>query len=106
MKTPAQAARRTGTVDSNPTHANRIPDDHSAVEPRLPFPNRTVKRRSADDSAGNYRVKVGHRQEPHPKAQPQKVGLFYSTRQTGSGASVNENRANLQPIARAMHCGP
>jgi hypothetical protein len=41
---------------------DRIPDDHSAVDPRLPIPNRTVKRRSADDSAGNYRVKVGHRQ--------------------------------------------
>ena len=29
-----------------------IPDDHSAVEPRLPIPNRTVKRSRADDSAG------------------------------------------------------
>ena len=27
-----------------------MPDDHSAVEPPLPIPNRTVKRRSADDS--------------------------------------------------------
>ena len=42
-----------------------MPDDHSAVEPLLPIPNRTVKRRSADDSehlacesrtlSGNYR---------------------------------------------------
>jgi hypothetical protein len=30
----------------------RIPDEHSAVEPRLPIPNRTVKRSRADDSAG------------------------------------------------------
>ncbi len=37
------------------------PDDHSEVVPLLPIPNRTVKRLSADDSAGS-RVKVGHRQ--------------------------------------------
>jgi hypothetical protein len=37
------------------------PDDHSEVVPPLPIPNRTVKRLSADDSAGS-RVKVGHRQ--------------------------------------------
>ena len=36
-------------------------DDHSEVVPLLPIPNRTVKRLSADDSAGS-RVKVGHRQ--------------------------------------------
>ena len=38
-----------------------MPDDHSEVVPLLPIPNRTVKRLSADDSAGS-RVKVGHRQ--------------------------------------------
>ena len=37
------------------------PDDHSEVVPLLPIPNRTVKRLSANDSAGS-RVKVGHRQ--------------------------------------------
>src|SRR5574343_1107382 len=36
---------------------------HSEVVPRLPIPNRTVKRLSADDSA-DTRVKVGHRQTP------------------------------------------
>ena len=36
-------------------------DDLSELEPRLPIPNRTVKRLSADDSADS-RVKVGHRQ--------------------------------------------
>ncbi|MEJ8859319.1 hypothetical protein WKW79_32455, partial [Variovorax robiniae] len=37
----------------------------------LPIPNRTVKRLSADDSAGS-RVKVGHRQAlTAQKAQPQ-----------------------------------
>ena len=38
-----------------------MPNDHSEVVPLLPIPNRTVKRLSADDSAGS-RVKVGHRQ--------------------------------------------
>ena len=36
---------------------------HSEVVPRLPIPNRTVKRLSADDSADSC-VKVGHRQTP------------------------------------------
>ena len=36
-----------------------MPDDHSELVPLLPSPNRTVKRLSADDSAGS-RVKVGH----------------------------------------------
>ena len=36
-----------------------MPDDHSDVVPLLPISNRTVKRVSADDSAGS-RVKVGH----------------------------------------------
>ena len=42
-------------------HQTVMPDDHSKLVPLLPIPNRTVKRLSADDSAGS-RVKVGHRQ--------------------------------------------
>ena len=42
-------------------------DDHSEVVPLLPIPNRTVKRLSADDSAGS-RVKVGHCQAIIKKA--------------------------------------
>jgi hypothetical protein len=55
-----------------------MPDDHSEVVPLLPIPNRTVKRLSADDSAGS-RVKVGHRQAltapTSPASQPE-VGLL------------------------------
>ena len=40
---------------------NLLSGGYSSLEPRLPIPNRTVKRLSADDSAGS-RVKVGHRQ--------------------------------------------
>ena len=54
-----------------------MPDDHSEVVPLLPIPNRTVKRFSADDSAGS-RVKVGHRQAltaPISPA-PQRLGFL------------------------------
>ena len=56
-----------------------MPDDHSEVVPLLPIPNRTVKRLSADDSAGS-RVKVGHRQAINP-SNPRRTscsgGLFF-----------------------------
>ena len=54
-----------------------MPDDHSELVPLLPIPNRTVKRLSADDSAGS-RVKVGHRQAITAKKAPtNRLGLFY-----------------------------
>ena len=54
-----------------------MPDDHSDVVPLLPIPNRTVKRVSADDSAGS-RVKVGHRQALTAwKSPTQRVGLSF-----------------------------
>ena len=46
-----------------------MPDDHSALAPPLPIPNRTVKRRRADDSAATS-VKVGNRQACYNKAPP------------------------------------
>ena len=51
------------------------PDDHSEVVPLLPIPNRTVKRFSADDSAGS-RVKVGHRQAITAKTPSHVTGRF------------------------------
>ena len=53
-----------------------MPDDHSEVVPLLPIPNRTVKRFSADDSAGS-RVKVGHRQAIKVKTPSQLTGRFF-----------------------------
>ena len=53
-----------------------MPDDHSEVVPLLPIPNRTVKRVSADDSAGS-RVKVGHRQAITAKTPQHSLGRFY-----------------------------
>ena len=52
-----------------------MPDDHSEVVPLLPIPNRTVKRLSANDSAGS-RVKVGHRQALIAKNAPSDDGAF------------------------------
>ena len=54
-----------------------MPDDHSEVVPLLPIPNRTVKRVSADDSAGS-RVKVGHRQANYSEDASSKDGAFSS----------------------------
>src|SRR5688572_31916511 len=52
-----------------------MPDDHSELVPLLPIPNRTVKRLSADDSAGS-RVKVGHRQALTARKAQQKCWAF------------------------------
>ena len=52
---------------------------HSEVVPRLPIPNRTVKRLSADDSADTC-VKVGHRQTPHvTKPSSDELGFVLCT---------------------------
>ena len=60
-----------------------MPDDHSDVVPLLPIPNRTVKRVSADDSAGS-RVKVGHRQAIYSQKSPViRRGFFISNFQIG-----------------------
>src|SRR5690606_32897386 len=53
------------------------PDDHSELVPLLPIPNRTVKRLSADDSAGS-RVKVGHRQATNAQSPRHRTGAFVS----------------------------
>ena len=47
---------------------------HSALEPRLPIPNRTVKRGRADDSVHAY-AKVGQCQTT-PSKSPPKEGFF------------------------------
>jgi hypothetical protein len=53
-----------------------MPDDHSEVVPLLPIPNRTVKRLSADDSAGS-RVKVGHCQAINWRSPRRRTGAFF-----------------------------
>ena len=72
-----------------------MPDDHSDVVPLLPIPNRTVKRVSADDSAGS-RVKVGHRQAlTAQKAPTARLGLFYLCRQLKSVPPTSARRPSL-----------
>ncbi len=64
-----------------------MPDDHSEVVPLLPIPNRTVKRLSADDSAGS-RVKVGHRQALTAENAPSFDGAFLSGLQKSLGKNA------------------
>jgi hypothetical protein len=59
-----------GSSESEP----RILGDHSALAPPLPIPNRTVKRRSADDSAD---LPCESRSSPRPYSQtPQSLTLW------------------------------
>ena len=67
-----------------------MPDDHSEVVPLLPIPNRTVKRLSADDSAGS-RVKVGHRQALTAKTPHHSMGRFHQN----SEKSLDENAKSV-----------
>ena len=64
-----------------------MPDDHSDLEPLLPIPNRTVKRLSADDSAGS-RVKVGHRQATNAPSPRHRTGAFVSLLEKRGGRIV------------------
>ena len=73
-----------------------MPDDHSEVVPLLPIPNRTVKRFSADDSAGS-RVKVGHRQAITAKTPSHVTGRFLQCLQIGG---VEENAKSVCGVAQ------
>jgi hypothetical protein len=87
-----------------------MPDDHSEVVPLLPIPNRTVKRLSADDSAGS-RVKVGHRQASMPQTKrplPHRRGRLRLRRRSPSPQlplSTLNSSAPLAPL-RPLHHPP
>jgi hypothetical protein len=73
-----------------------MPDDHSELVPLLPIPNRTVKRLSADDSAGS-RVKVGHRQALTALKSPSRsAGAFVSVRYEGEGGSRPRSQVRVE----------
>src|SRR5665647_798382 len=82
-----------------------MPDDHSEVVPLLPIPNRTVKRFSADDSAGS-RVKVGHRQALTARKAQQKCWAFCFFSQLISGVenvlTVAYRRAGACQVVRKL----
>jgi hypothetical protein len=77
-----------------------MPDDHSELVPLLPIPNRTVKRLSADDSAGS-RVKVGHRQALTALKSPSRsAGAFVSDKcdeRAEPAATADADRAGKNP---------
>ena len=68
-----------------------MPDDHSEVVPLLPIPNRTVKRFSANDSAGS-RAKVGHRQAIHAKTPQHPLGRFFQCCWVEMAAVLNKTK--------------
>src|SRR5258705_11819034 len=49
---------------------NLLPGGYSSLEPRLPIPNRTVKRVCADDSVPFAHAKVGYRQTIFSNEKP------------------------------------
>jgi hypothetical protein len=59
---------------------NLLPGGHSSLEPRLPIPNRTVKRVCADDSVPFAHAKVGYRQtickQKSPASKEDRAFLF------------------------------
>ena len=78
-----------------------MPDDHSELVPLLPIPNRTVKRLSADDSAGS-RVKVGHRQALTATKAQQKCWAFWGCKSLTMTYFHTGTRTIIG--AEAFHC--
>src|SRR2546428_8935055 len=72
-----------------------MPDDHSKLVPLLPIPNRTVKRLSADDSAGS-RVKVGHCQAINEKAPVIPTGAFFFADRFLAAQFASQNFADVR----------
>src|SRR5690606_21690888 len=85
---------------SQPTRTTPQPftlDDHSKVVPRLPIPNRTVKRLCADDS-GRTSVKVGHRQA----LTPQNPICKYADGVLSLGKRIGAENMRLKPSGGAV----
>src|SRR6188474_3330914 len=76
-----------------------MPDDHSELVPLLPIPNRTVKRLSADDSAGS-RVKVGHCQAIKSGKRPaEMLGVLLCARENALRKKAPPEMAGLCLLA-------
>ena len=76
-----------------------MPDDHSKLVPLLPSPNRTVKRLSADDSAGS-RVKVGHRQALTPKRLAHARRFLLSLRKRGEKKTQKRFKRTVKTVLK------
>ena len=77
-----------------------MPDDHSKLVPLLPIPNRTVKRLSADDSAGS-RVKVGHRQALTPKRLAHARRFLLSLRKRGEKKTQKRFKSTVKTVLQS-----
>src|SRR5438067_12738246 len=80
---------------------------HSSLEPRLPIPNRTVKRVCADDSVPFAHAKVGYRQAIFKrKARPRKrTGLFCFCARVSCARGVRARMKTRTGIALAVIAG-
>src|SRR5687767_4478375 len=79
---------------------NLLPGGHSSLEPRLPIPNRTVKRVCADDSVPFAHAKVGYRHaifKTKPRARTS-AGVFCLALQSGE---EHIRAPDLTPVRRA-----
>src|SRR5205823_4618954 len=85
---------------------------HSSLEPRLPIPNRTVKRVCADDSVPFAHAKVGYRQtifkQESPGSQERRAFLFLVRRaQFARGGGYEEiDAARVRPERNSCLRGP
>ena len=81
-----------------------MPDDHSKLVPLLPISNRTVKRLSADDSAGS-RVKVGHRQASNsPKRLTARWGVLLCAKHFLNALFLFALSTGYSPIDQNLVC--
>ena len=65
---------------------------HSSLEPRLPIPNRTVKRVCADDSVPFAHAKVGYRQAIFKRKSPgskERRAFLFAARVTAAMPGVS-----------------
>src|SRR5882672_12956684 len=74
VKAKRPRMRERGHEDDAPTS---LLGGHSEVDPRLPIPNRTVKRLCDDDSADCPRESRSPPGAPNEKAHPARGGPFY-----------------------------
>src|SRR5688572_2309032 len=86
---------------------NLLPGGHSSLEPRLPIPNRTVKRVCADDSVPFAHAKVGYRQTIFKRKSPisKEVGLFRFQRRAAAERPLKPAAAAPIPSTTTMRRG-
>ena len=103
VSTPNARACATQSIETREP-SNRLPGDHSVVEPPDPFPNSEVKRNRADGSVHKH-ARVGHRQGLYPKT-PDPTGVRrFSLRARNLTARTGRQRKYFTPKNSASNRG-